>query len=179
MYCFVTEWTGGIYATPSMLGSRPGGIVAATWTAMVSHGEAGYIETTKLIVGAARSIADGIKRIDGLELVGRADVCVVAFTHAKGSKLNCYSIADALKALHGWDLASCQNPPAVHLALTRPTAKNAAAFVENLREAVAVVRSDTTGKYSGGTAGVYGMAASLPPSFIEDSVKIYLDTMTK
>ena len=34
-------------------------------------------------------------------------------------------------------------------------------------------------RYSGGTAGIYGMAASLPASFIEESVKVYLDTYTK
>jgi sphinganine-1-phosphate aldolase len=27
MYTFVTEWTGGIYATPTITGSRPGGPV--------------------------------------------------------------------------------------------------------------------------------------------------------
>ena len=35
---------GGIYATPTMLGSRPGGVVAATWAAMMRYGEAGYVE---------------------------------------------------------------------------------------------------------------------------------------
>ena len=37
---------GGIYATPTMLGSRPGGVVAATWAAMMRYGEAGYVEPT-------------------------------------------------------------------------------------------------------------------------------------
>ena len=41
MYTFVTEWTGGIYATPTILGSRPGGVVAATWAAMINHGVEG------------------------------------------------------------------------------------------------------------------------------------------
>ena len=36
MYTYVTDWTGGIYATPTMLGSRPGGVVAATWAAMMA-----------------------------------------------------------------------------------------------------------------------------------------------
>ena len=47
------------------------------------------------------------------------------------------------------------------------------------RQAVEMVRADKSGKYSGGTAGIYGMAASLPASFIEESVKVYLDTYTK
>ena len=36
MYTYVTQWTGGIYA--AILGSRPGGVVAATWAAMMLHG---------------------------------------------------------------------------------------------------------------------------------------------
>ena len=51
MYCYLTDWSGGIYATPTMrlavdrealrdelrTGSRPGGPVAATWAAMRRH----------------------------------------------------------------------------------------------------------------------------------------------
>lgn len=35
-----------------------------------------------------------------------------------------------------------------------------------------------TRRYSEGTAGIYGMCASLPATFIEESVKVYLDTYT-
>ena len=146
-YTFVTEWTGGIYATPTITGSRPGGPVAATWASMIKHGEAGYVETTRQIVGAAKAIGAAVEATDGIELVGRADACVVAFTGAAGSGLNCYSIADCIKEIGEWDLATLQNPPAVHLALTLPTSKNADRFISDLREAVARVRADTSGKY--------------------------------
>ena len=79
MYSYATQWSGGIYATPTILGSRPGGVVAATWAAMMHHGEDGYVQTTKRIIGATRKIAEAVKSIDGLKLVGRPDVCVVAF----------------------------------------------------------------------------------------------------
>ena len=39
------------------------------------------------------------------------------------------------------------------------------------------VRSEPE-KYKGGSAGLYGMASSLPTSFIEETAKVYLDTMT-
>ena len=136
--------------------------------------------TTRRIADATREIADGIAEIDGIELVGRADVCVVAFgpSAAEGGDkpINVYAIADCMKATRDWDLATLQNPPAVHLALTLATARNARLFVQDLRAAVAAVRDDAGGKYKS-TAGIYGMAASLPTEFIEDTVKIYLDTM--
>ncbi|EOD12764.1 hypothetical protein EMIHUDRAFT_316847 [Emiliania huxleyi CCMP1516] len=140
--------------------------------------EAGYVESTAQIVGATRRIAEAIPTaiptIGGLELVGRADACVVAFGAKQGSGLNCYSVADCLKEIGGWELATLQNPAAVHLAVTLPTAKNATRFVDELR---AAVRSEPE-KYKGGSAGLYGMASSLPTSFIEETAKVYLDTMT-
>ncbi len=43
---FANQMTGGIYATPTILGSRPGGVVAATWASMMRHGEAGYVASS-------------------------------------------------------------------------------------------------------------------------------------
>ena len=38
----ITDWTGGLYATPSMAGSRPGNIIAGTWAAIMRIGREGY-----------------------------------------------------------------------------------------------------------------------------------------
>jgi len=84
-----------------------------------------------------------------------------------------------MKETKGWDLATLQSPAAVHLALTLPSSSNAQQFAEDLREAVQTVQGDTMGKWVGGNAGIYGLAASVPASFIEESVKVYLDTYTK
>ena len=35
------DWQGGIYACPTIPGSRPGAIIAATWAAMMHFGESG------------------------------------------------------------------------------------------------------------------------------------------
>jgi len=176
MYCYLTEWSGGIYATPTMTGSRAGSPVASTWAAMCKFGERGYIETTKQIVGATKKIAEGIQKIEGLRLVGRPDVCVVAFVGAEGSGINCYAVADCMRQQNEWDLATCQNPACVHFAVTLPSSRNADRFLENLEEAVKTIKEDKSGKFSD-TAGVYGMAASLPASFLEDAAAAYLDAM--
>merc|ERR1719244_1098823 len=44
------DWPGGIYATPTVGGSRAGGIIAACWAAMISFGKDGYTQSTKEIV---------------------------------------------------------------------------------------------------------------------------------
>eukprot|EP00435_Cladocopium_sp_Y103_P054220 s82_g17.t1 len=175
MYCYLTDWSGGIYATPTMVGSRPGGPVAATWAAMRRFGEDGYVQTTREIVGATRRIAEGLKQIDDLRLVGRPEVCVVAFDTKPGVGFSCYAVADCLKQLSGWELATCQNPPSVHLALTLLTAKHAESFVKDVKAAVARVKESP--KLYNSTAGMYGMAATLPQGFIEDAVGAYIDAM--
>lgn len=37
----VTEWSGGLYVSPTIAGSRPGGLIAGAWAAMMSLGEEG------------------------------------------------------------------------------------------------------------------------------------------
>jgi len=37
----VSDWTGGLYGTPSMAGSRPGCVLAGTWAAMMRNGREG------------------------------------------------------------------------------------------------------------------------------------------
>lgn len=48
------DWQGGIYASPSVAGSRPGGIIAACWATLMHIGESGYIEATKRIIKTTR-----------------------------------------------------------------------------------------------------------------------------
>lgn len=177
MYCYQIDWSGGIYATTTMTGSRAGGPVAATWAAMCTFGREGYVKTTKEIVAATRRIGEGIRQIEGLVVVGKPEVCVVAFTGAKGSGLSPYAVSDCMKSRFGWELQTCQNPPCSHLAVTLPSAKNAEQFLLDLREAVKLVKTDSS-KFSS-TAGMYGMAASLPSTFLEDAAGAYLDAMTE
>ena len=42
-YFFLTDWTGGKYCSPGIEGSRSGGLLAATWAAMVAIGRDGYL----------------------------------------------------------------------------------------------------------------------------------------
>jgi len=41
LYETVTEWSGGLYVSPSMAGSRAGALIAAAWASMMSLGENG------------------------------------------------------------------------------------------------------------------------------------------
>eukprot|EP00928_Gymnodinium_smaydae_P015314 TRINITY_DN15646_c0_g1_i1.p1 TRINITY_DN15646_c0_g1~~TRINITY_DN15646_c0_g1_i1.p1 ORF type:complete len:575 (-),score=116.49 TRINITY_DN15646_c0_g1_i1:317-1993(-) len=179
MYSFAIEWSGGIYATPTMTGSRAGGPVAATWASMCRFGLAGYVETTRRIVGCTREIAEGIRAMPELRIVGRPDVSVVAFDAAADQGFSCYAIADCMKKKNGWDLATCQNPASVHMAVTLTSSGNAKLFLTDLKSAVEELKTEAgRGSYNS-TAGMYGMAATLPAGFLQDVAAVYLDAMNE
>jgi len=131
------DWPGGIYMSPGLSGSRSGGIVAATWAAMVSLGEEGYLEIAARIFETAAKIREGIAAIPELQVIGDPTF-LVAF---RARELNIYHVNDHLIS-RGWRLNSLHLPPALHFCVTRPnTAPTVAdAFLSDLREAVAYAK---------------------------------------
>lgn len=127
------DWPGGIYLSPGLAGSRSGGLVAATWAAMVSLGEAGYLEIAERIFKTGATIRAGIDAIPELEVFGNPTF-LVAF---QSPELNIYHINDHLIA-KGWRLNALQLPPALHFCVTRPNTAPAVAeaFLRDLKEAV-------------------------------------------
>jgi glutamate/tyrosine decarboxylase-like PLP-dependent enzyme len=94
-----TQWPGGVYASPSIAGSRPGALLAGAWAAMLSMGRQGYLESCKQIVGAAKRIEAGIRAdFPDLEVLGSPQVTVVAF---KSDDLDIYAIGDKMSE-RGW-----------------------------------------------------------------------------
>ncbi|KAJ3193257.1 hypothetical protein HK101_005156 [Irineochytrium annulatum] len=161
-YFVTTEWPGGVYASPSIAGSRPGALIAGCWTAMVHMGEDGYVKTTCEIVGAARKIIRGgkpsIESIEGLRVIGDPRVSVVAFDAEPPLKI--FGVADLLSK-KGWHLNCLQNPTSVHIACTLLTVKAADQLVEDMRDAVKQLREDPK-KGEGELAAIYGTVATVP-----------------
>ncbi|KAI9849069.1 MAG: hypothetical protein M1830_007247, partial [Pleopsidium flavum] len=95
-YFISPDWSGGVYASPSIAGSRPGALIAGCWASLMSQGENGYIKACHSIVGAAKKIELAIKENPALstdlEILGKPLVSVVAFT---STTLDVYDMADA------------------------------------------------------------------------------------
>lgn len=132
-YFTFPDWPGGIYFSPGLSGSRSGGVVAATWAAMVSLGEQGYLEIADRIFQTAAKIREGVDAIPDLEVIGEPTF-LVAF---RAPQLDIFHVNDHLIA-KGWRLNGLHLPPALHFCVTRPnTAPGVAdAFVADLQEAV-------------------------------------------
>ncbi|KAI2642223.1 pyridoxal phosphate-dependent transferase [Xylaria nigripes] len=189
-YFVSPDWSGGVYASPGIAGSRPGALIAGCWASMMKVGEAGYIDACVKIVGCAKKIAEHIAQSPALaaelDLIGRPLVSVVAFT---ARNLNIYDIADAMSA-KGWHLNALQNPPAMHIAVTMPITKVWERLVADLQIVVeaerekervrAVEGKGAKGKATGDTAALYGVAGSLPnKAVVVDLATGFLDLLYK
>lgn len=59
MYFVATDWPGGIYASPTIAGSRPGGLIACCWASLVAMGQKGYETKAKAIYDTVQYIKAG------------------------------------------------------------------------------------------------------------------------
>ena len=65
---------------------------------------------------AAQRFAEGVAEIDGLEVVGKPDMCLVAIK-STSKQLNIYKVND-LMSQRGWHLNALQFPSSVHMCFT-------------------------------------------------------------
>jgi glutamate/tyrosine decarboxylase-like PLP-dependent enzyme len=170
-YFTAADWPGGLYYSPTFSGSRPGGLSAACWAALVSIGEAGYLEATKKILAAVETIRRGIEAIAELRILGRP---IGPFAVAS-DKLDIYQVLDQMTA-RGWSLTGLLKPAAIHVSPTLRWAESGVAerFVAHLAESVAYVRD--TPNIEGGMAPIYGLAAAIPDrTIVHDLLKQVMD----
>jgi sphinganine-1-phosphate aldolase len=153
-----TDFPGGIYASPTLLGTRPGGPIAAAWAALHALGEDGYLALAAAAADAADRLRAGIAAIPGLALLGRGDATIVAYTATPG--LDVYALADRLEA-RGWTVDRQHRPASIHLTVTANHGPIVDAYLADLAAAAGEVRRDPHLARSG-TAPMYGMAARLP-----------------
>ncbi|KAK7295660.1 hypothetical protein RJT34_18571 [Clitoria ternatea] len=153
----VTEWSGGLYVSPTIAGSRPGSLIAGAWAAMMSLGKEGYLENTKAIMEGSRRIQKGIEEIAELFIVGRPDMTIVAF----GSNVvDIFEVNDVMSS-KGWHLNALQRPNSIHICVTLQHVPIVEDFLKDLKESVKTVK-ENPGPISGGLAPIYGAAGKMP-----------------
>ncbi|KAJ9108577.1 hypothetical protein QFC19_002293 [Naganishia cerealis] len=159
-YYIQPDWAGGVYASPSMAGSRPGSIIAGAWAVMTHLGQEGYAQSCDTIISAARRLKtalhqDPILSAD-LYVLGDPMVSVVAFG---SNSVNIYAVGDAM-GKKGWHLNALANPSALHLAVTVgvfsgiPTAKNIDNLLKDLKEVLVDVKNSPSA--AGDMVALYG-----------------------
>jgi hypothetical protein len=130
------DWPGGIYASPTLAGTRPGGAIAAAW-AVVNHlGEAGYVALAREVMDTAVAIRQAVDAIPGIHVLGDPVMSVFAIG---ADRLDVYELGDAMGA-RGWHLDRQQFPPSLHVTVNYAHVGRAEAFIRDLEAAVGQMR---------------------------------------
>jgi glutamate/tyrosine decarboxylase-like PLP-dependent enzyme len=155
-----TEWKGGgIYASPSFPGTRPGGPLAAAWGTIHKLGEEGYLELTKKILETRDYFIKEIEHISSLKLLAYPDSSLLCIG-SKNPAIGVYAIADQMQQ-KGWLIDRQQMPESLHLTLSPLHADYMIEFIKDLKEAIAIVGAHPELNTSG-QAAMYGMMAKVP-----------------
>ena len=153
------DWPGGVFASPALLGTRPGGSFAAAWAAMHALGEDGYKENALKIMRITKELQKGINAIEGLEVLGHPEMSVFAY-HATDEKINIFAVGDQMEA-QGWQIDRLQRPEGLHVMVVPGHATITKKYLSDLQASVDSVRSNPK-LAAKGNAAMYGMIANLP-----------------
>lgn len=170
-----TDWQGGIYASPSIGGSRPGGIIAACWAALMHFGENGYVEATKQIIKTARFLKSELENIKGIFVFGNPQLSVIAL----GSHdFDIYRLSNLMTA-KGWNLNQLQFPPSIHFCITLVHTRKRVAiqFLKDVRESITQIMKNPKAKTTG-MGAIYGMAqATVDRNLVVELSSTFLDSL--
>ncbi|GLH10854.1 Sphingosine-1-phosphate lyase [Gryllus bimaculatus] len=174
-FCVTTDWPGGVYGSPTVNGSRAGGIIAACWATLLHFGLEGYVNATKKIVETTKYIEKGLREMNGIFVFGTPVTSVIAIG---SNDFHIYRLADALSE-NGWNLNPLQFPSGIHLCVTyMHTAEGVAdRFLSDVKKFVDVImknpKKDVEGKFA-----MYGMSHSIPDrSIVGDFTRFFLDSI--
>jgi sphinganine-1-phosphate aldolase len=174
-------WSGGMYISPTMLGTRGGGSIAAAWATMVTLGEAGYTELARICLETADFFRAEVAKIPPLRIMGNSVGSLLAIGSSDPADVHILVVADVMEERFGWTLDRQNGPDCIHLTVMPPNSDTRQRFVDDLRASVAEIRTNRDrwgGK--GSKAAMYGMVASIPSgSVIERFLVSLMDGIYK
>lgn len=123
------------YRTPTMLGSRSGGPIAAAWAVMSYLGEDGYTERARAALEATDKLIARVEANPGLRIVGSPDMTVVDYA---GVDVDIFAVARGLED-RGWIVKRDRYPCKLIRCLWSPgQATYADAYLDDLDSVVAL-----------------------------------------
>jgi sphinganine-1-phosphate aldolase len=168
-YFVTSDWDGGLYVSPTILGSRSGGLVAQAWAGFVSRGYSDYKNSSNKIIQIAKYAYEKIQSVNECRMYP-LDLHIVCFDAGKDT----YKLYDYL-VTKGFNLNALQNPPAIHLCVTKTHDETVInAMVDEIQT---FMKHKDTLQYKEDLAPIYGMKASIPfyqNEILNDCVSSYL-----
>ena len=158
-FFITTDWPGGIYASPTFMGSRSGIPIATAWASIQALGQEGFLSITQKIMAGVQRFKEGIQAIPELKLIGESFTNIFAFTSAH-KKVDLFVVADVL-AQKGWSVDRQHKPDSIHFTVMQHNLDVIDEYLSDLKEAVSYAKANPNAKTQG-DAALYGLMARLP-----------------
>lgn len=127
-----TDWTGGIYGSPSFAGTRPGGAIAAAWAVMNYVGMERYTQMSMNAYHTSKAMQKGISEIADLKVLSDPEATLFAIS---ARKTDVHALADEMYRL-GWYFNRQQMPDSLHVFVTDIHVGKERMLLEDLKKAV-------------------------------------------
>jgi glutamate/tyrosine decarboxylase-like PLP-dependent enzyme len=152
-YFAYLDWPGGVLASPTMLGTRPGGAISASWAVLRHLGRDGYRDIFATVMKITEQLQNGILAIDGLQVIGDPPMSVFAFGSVRA---DVWSIADRLETA-GWRIDRQRDPDCIHL-IVNPTH---GPIVDEFLTDLAAARASAPDRTTSPKRAMYGVTTPL------------------
>ncbi len=143
-----SHWTGYTVVNNAVQSSKSGGPMAAAWAVINYIGDEGYLEFARKKLEATRKVVEGIEQIDGLRILGKPEMCLVAFT---SDDLNVFHIIDEMNS-KGWyiqpALSYGNSPRHIHMSINVSNVNWIDQFLSDLAGAVEKARQSKSDESS-------------------------------
>ena len=167
-----SEWTGGIYASTSLPGSRVGSHIVSTWCSLLYHGIEKYEKNAKDIIAKTIQFKKKLALLDYYIVIGNPMTNVVAFYNSK------YSVGQIVNHLHknNWNINILQNPICLHICITN---KNISKIDELYILLKDVLSQESESVKEDSMVSIYGLSAKIQDKGIMTHlINYYLDLTT-
>ncbi|MCF8256913.1 MAG: aminotransferase class V-fold PLP-dependent enzyme [Flavobacteriales bacterium] len=177
-YYVYSEWPGGLYASPTVSGTRPGGGIAAAWAVMRFLGREGYAEHARHTLDAARRIQVAVGKTEGLAVTGNPLLPI--FSIRSTGRIDIFRLGDALSA-KGWHLDRQLEPASLHLSVSFGNVPFIDEFITDLHGAVLLVSGHSLENIADGAAQRIASAAArfLPESWVRKATQRSIASIPK
>lgn len=140
------NWTGYAVINPGVTSTKAGGPVAACWAILNYIGREGYLRLVEASQEASRKIVAAVNDIEGLEIMGQGKLNMLAL---RATDFDIFPLSDEMKE-RGWfiqpQFGFANSHENMHLSVGYHNAHQVDAFVADLREVTALVRSRQEGQ---------------------------------
>ncbi|ELU10802.1 hypothetical protein CAPTEDRAFT_156221 [Capitella teleta] len=172
-----SQWPGGLFGSPSMAGTRPGGNIAAAWVALKAMGQDGYMKMAKQLMETTVLLKDAINAIPGLCILGKPQMTSFSIG-SNDPEMNILALADVMEET-GWKMERQQLPDSLHCSIMPHHTAIADQLIADLTNAAKRVKGNKE-LAKKGTAAMYGMVGQIPDkSLIDDFIVNFFSEMYK